>query len=351
MLQQRQLLNLSNYIMANLYITDLCNRRCTFCYVKEWTTSDHRKASYMSLSDLDKVIYWLKESKIGFVQLIGGEPMLHPDIIEIVERLKAMGINILTILTNGLAPIEVYKKVMESIDTIWLVNLNHPRTYRNEEWETLNKNLDLLMWKGEDKLIRDEPYDNRSSALQFAITFYKQGLDYRYIIDLAKKYRCTHIRYSPAHPSAGKTNAYLTFQDLVEIKPTLMSFLRDSVSEGILPGLECVLPPCIFTTSEWSFLMRFTDRLSTICPPILEVMPNLNVECCLSMMDNLPSYKVGSMSAQEMLQQFIKSTQKYRDFVLPECKDCEIFKRVDCQGYCLRLKADYLKSGWRSLLS
>lgn len=351
MLEQRQRLNLSNYVMANLYITSLCSGRCPFCCLKEWTTSDPQAASYMSLSDLDRAIDWLKESKIGFVQLIGGEPTLHPEIVEFVERLMVSGIEILTILTNGLAPIEVYRSVKELISPNWLVNISHPTAYRSEEWEALNENLELLMWKGEDRLIRDEPYDRRSSTLQFAITFNEPGQDYRYILDLAKKYRCTHIRYSPAHPSAKKTNKHLTLDEFLEVKPTLMSFLRDSVSEGILPGLECVLPPCLFTTSEWSFLMRFTDRLATMCPPMLEVMPDLSVESCVSMIGKLPAYKVGSMSAQEMIKRFIKETQMYRDIALPQCKDCSIFKAGECQGYCLRLKADHAKMGWRSFFS
>jgi len=328
---------------ANLYLTNMCNGRCPYCCVKEWVTDSPQAAQYMSLRDLDKTIKWLKESEIGFVQLIGGEPMLHPDIIKIVKKLKSQGIFIRTILSNGLGDPEIYRKILKLIDTIWLVNVNHPSTYTKEEWKKLNQNLELLSWKGEDKLIKDEPFDLHSLSLQLAINFYKQNLDYGYIIDLAKKYRCSHIRYAPSHPSSGETNVHIPFEELEKLKPNLMSFIEDSVSAGVKPGLECVLPPCIFTTSEWRYLVLFTEAIKTICQPDLEVFPDLSVNTCVSMMGLLPSYKVGEMSAQDMIKRFLLDTKSYRECVPSYCEECELFKKKDCQGYCLKIKTKYCK--------
>ncbi len=326
---------------ANLYITNLCSGRCPYCCVKEWITDTPQDAQYLSLRDLDKIIKWLKESEIGFVQLIGGEPMLHPDITKIVEKLKSRGIFIRTILTNGLGDPEIYRKVLKIVDTIWLVNVNHPSSYTEEEWNRLNQNLELLRWKGEDKLIKDEPFDIHSFSLQLAINFYKQNLDYQYIIDLAKKYRCSHIRYAPSHPSAGETNVHIPFEELEKLKPNLMSFLKDSVSAGVKPGLECVLPPCIFTTSEWRYLILFTEAIKTICQPDLEVFPDLSVSTCVSTIGLIPSYKVGEISAQEMIKKFLVATKSFRESVPSYCKDCKIFELGNCQGYCLKVKTRY----------
>ncbi len=349
MSSQRQDLRLVYRGGANLYITSMCNGRCPYCCLKEWITDDAQDAQYMSLEDLDRVIKWLKESEITFVQLIGGEPLLHPDILEIVRRLKASGVGIRTILTNGLGDTEVYRGIQGIVDTIWLVNINHPDTYTQEEWETITRNLDLLKWKGEDKLILDEPFDLQSLSLQLAVNMYRPGFDYGYIIELAKKYRVSHIRYAPPHPSAERTNAHVAFDEMSEIKPTIMSFIRDAVSAGIKPGLECVLPPCVFTTSEWRYLILFTEALKAVCQPDLEVLPDLSVHTCVSMMGLVPSYKVGEMNAQEMIKGFIGGTQKYREAVLPQCENCVIFKTKGCQGYCLRFKADHVKTGWRSI--
>jgi cyclic pyranopterin phosphate synthase len=326
---------------ANLYITNLCSGRCSYCCVKEWITDTPKDAQYLSLRDLDKIIMWLKESEIGFVQLIGGEPMLHPYIEKIVEKLRNQGIFIRTILTNCLGDTEVYQRVINKLDTIWLVNVNHPSSYTKEEWEKINRNLELLRWKGEDKLISEEPFDIHSLSLQLAVNFYKPNLDYSYIIELAQKYRCSHIRYAPSHPSAGESNVHVPFEELERLKPTLMSFVKDSVSAGVKPGLECVLPPCIFTTTEWRYLILFTEAIKTLCQPDLEIFPDLSVNTCVSTLGIVPSYKIGEMSAQEMIQRFLLATKHYKECVPSYCEGCELLKTKDCQGYCLKVKAKY----------
>jgi radical SAM protein with 4Fe4S-binding SPASM domain len=145
------------------------------------------------------------------------------------------------------------------------------------------------------------------------------------------------------------TNKYVSFNELKQIKPTIMNFIKDSVSEGIKPGLECVLPPCIFTTSEWRYLILFTEALKAVCQPDLEVFPDLTVTTCVSMRGITPNFKVGRITAQDMIKNFLKDTQKFRKALLPECEDCEIFEIGGCQGYCLRFKKDFVKQGWRSL--
>jgi len=338
---------------VNLYITNLCNRRCPYCYALDWITADESSAHHMSLSDLDKVIEWMIQSSSSIiqfknVQLLGGEPMLHPDILGVVRKLTNKGIVIRCITTNGLADTELYKEVMAMTETTFLVNVDDPSSYTEEEWSLLNRNLELLMWKDEDKLIRDG-LDRRSLLLQLSITFYKPNQEYKYIIDLAKKYNCLFLRYSSSKPSTDKSNRYVAIEHLIEIKPTLLSFLKDCVQEGIKPTLECVLIPCVFTTKEWIYLNRFSEYPKAVCQPNLEVLPDLSVECCMSMRGIIRSYKVGSMNISEMMKSFFNDTGKYRNYALTRCKNCEIFKNKECQGYCLRLKADYVKRSWWSI--
>ena len=77
---------------VNLFITNLCNRACPFCYLNDWVTNDKKTAIHMSLNNLDTLIHWLKNSKIDRVKIAGGEPMLHPEIISIVTKLVKNGV-------------------------------------------------------------------------------------------------------------------------------------------------------------------------------------------------------------------------------------------------------------------
>jgi hypothetical protein len=143
---------------------------------------------------------------------------------------------------------------------------------------------------------------------------------------LAKKYGCPVIRYDVSRPSSDMSNAYIDFDGLVEIKPTLMEFVRGCVREGIKPGVDDALPFCIFTQEELKFLHLFSNFYS-ICIPHSDVFPDLTVAHCTSMHGILPS----------------SGANRYREHRLPRCQGCYNYQRTLCQGYCLRYKADFLE--------
>ena len=85
-------------------ITSACNLDCPICYV-------HNKndgAFHMTVSDFEKVLAHLKEehcgdgSEIDIINLTGGEPTVHPNFLELLEKAKEAGIHRVTICTNGI---------------------------------------------------------------------------------------------------------------------------------------------------------------------------------------------------------------------------------------------------------
>lgn len=332
-------------VRPNLYLTNLCNRLCNYCYAQDWITNDEENAQHMSLTNLDIIIHWLKTSGINTVQLIGGEPMLHPNILDVVKKLLQSDIVIHTILTNGLGNTELYKSIM-SFDTKenikWLVNVDHPSTYAKEEWDLLNRNLELLKWMNAEKLLGHNPLDKEAFQLQLAITFIEPDQDYNYIIDLAKEYHVSFIRFANSQPSSNKLNRYVDFDNLIELKPTLMRFIRDCVREGIMMSLECLLPPCIFTGEEWRLILLVTPNLRSLCTPLIEIFSDLTVAYCFNMRKILPNYKLKQMNVNEIYRKNIEDSSKYRDYPMPRCVDCHYFINRICQGYCLRLRSDLL---------
>ena len=88
---------------VNIFLTDQCNRRCPFCYLNNWVTNDEKTAHHMTLKDLRTLIRWLKKSKINKVKLAGGEPMLHPNLIDFVKELMKNHIIINSFNTRNLS--------------------------------------------------------------------------------------------------------------------------------------------------------------------------------------------------------------------------------------------------------
>lgn len=74
---------------AVIRITDVCNARCVHCFI----SADNRGEA-MSLENFrDFVLPRLKQSRVSRVTLTGGEPFLHPNILEIIQLLTDSGIS------------------------------------------------------------------------------------------------------------------------------------------------------------------------------------------------------------------------------------------------------------------
>jgi MoaA/NifB/PqqE/SkfB family radical SAM enzyme len=80
-------------ILCNYHITTRCNARCTFCHIYKEKNRSVRK------DDVIKNLLDLKKLGIRFIDFTGGEPLLHPDIPEMLQTAKQLGF-ITTVTTN-----------------------------------------------------------------------------------------------------------------------------------------------------------------------------------------------------------------------------------------------------------
>jgi cyclic pyranopterin phosphate synthase len=83
-------------------ITDRCNLRCTYCMpadFSDWIPGDH----LLSTDELMLVLDVATEHGIESVRLTGGEPLLRPDVVEIVSRINQLPkAPKISLTTNGL---------------------------------------------------------------------------------------------------------------------------------------------------------------------------------------------------------------------------------------------------------
>jgi uncharacterized radical SAM superfamily Fe-S cluster-containing enzyme len=86
--------------LALFEIIDECNMHCPICFAN----SAPGKGNPRSLDDIEKMLQTLLESEQepDLVQVSGGEPTLHPQIMEILRRLKNSPIRHLMLNTNGI---------------------------------------------------------------------------------------------------------------------------------------------------------------------------------------------------------------------------------------------------------
>ncbi len=83
-------------------ITDRCNLRCVYCMPKaglQW----QRAADQLTVDQMVQVVETAAEGGVTRVRLTGGEPLVHPRVIEIVRRIAAIpGIEEVSLTTNAM---------------------------------------------------------------------------------------------------------------------------------------------------------------------------------------------------------------------------------------------------------
>jgi len=80
-------------------VTDACDLNCNFCY------ANSGKPNFLSIEKIDKMLDLFLDSEFGnaeILQISGGEPTMHPQIIEIIKLAREKGVKYILLNTNGL---------------------------------------------------------------------------------------------------------------------------------------------------------------------------------------------------------------------------------------------------------
>lgn len=101
-----------DYIRISL--TDHCNLRCCYC-MPESQKDFHSTKELMTREEIITIARLMAQNGIRKVKLTGGEPLLRPDLTEIVRELKAIpGIEQITLTTNGILLRDKLKVLVEA---------------------------------------------------------------------------------------------------------------------------------------------------------------------------------------------------------------------------------------------
>lgn len=105
-------------------LTDRCSLRCTYCMPAEglpWLPG----AQMLTTDELVRIVQVAVGCGVDSVRLTGGEPLLRPDVVDVVARIAALGVEV-SMTTNGLrlpslaAPLRDagLRRVNVSLDTL-----------------------------------------------------------------------------------------------------------------------------------------------------------------------------------------------------------------------------------------
>jgi len=94
-----------------LHITDMCTSHCPYCYA----CANEKKYSHADINIIYQIIEELANAEIERVSLLGGDPVLHPHIIDIAKRIFEKNIAV-GIMSNTLDFPIPFDEVVKYID-------------------------------------------------------------------------------------------------------------------------------------------------------------------------------------------------------------------------------------------
>lgn len=119
--------------------THECGRRCPFCIDKY-----RGRKEYISLEDVEKGLDYAEMLQVQDIFLTGGEPTMHPDIIEIAKRVKKRNFNL--VMTTNYENPEVMKQLDGIVDSFNVSYYNQEFLPNQKDFQS-DITLSTIIWQ------------------------------------------------------------------------------------------------------------------------------------------------------------------------------------------------------------
>ena len=303
--------------MPNLILTYRCNNNCEFCFAD----SEYQKKE-ISLDELNQLLPFLHSFKRESIRLVGGEPTLNPDFIEIMNFLFQQGFKV-NIFTNGKLQTHLIEKL---------------KTIQEEFHFCVNRTNPILT----SEIIQF--YQKLGYRIQLSVTFFQTSQSVDHILDEILTYKLDRqYRLGIALPIfPGRQNQYLHPNDYLLASEKLFAFFKKGIQSDIRPSFDCGFPYCFFNEEQKRYFEENNIQFFSNCGIIPDITPDFFAIHCFP----LAYFKqpVSDNMTWQILQQKFDTTLnacKYEP-IFEKCKECKELHTKKCSGGCmsLRLKAD-----------
>lgn len=311
--------------MANIAIVNYCNLKCKYCFADDMIQEE---STAMTLDDFKKILEFISRTQMNHIGIIGGEPTLHPDFIEILKEVNKYCREVdtgATLFTNG---IELDKFIPYIGDRIGiLINCNTPKFQTSEQFQKLNDTLDHLnelSW-----------FDKKANL---GCNVYMDCTDYSYMWDIVDKYKLRHIRCSVVSPGgcyhewrADKEAYYLA------MKPIFVDFCKEATKHACRLNMDCGhIPMCYFTAEEREIVEGICDNLyQDFCEPVIDITPEFKATSCFGAYDPVDIRDFDNLIELQRYLLLKKNVPRAAANCTGKCTTCKKHKLLQCQGGCL----------------
>jgi radical SAM protein with 4Fe4S-binding SPASM domain len=310
--------------MANIIISEACNLKCPFCFAGEYLDAAYHKSDFLSLEVFEERLDFLERSGIQEIRLMGGEPTLHPDFVELIERAYRRQKHIV-VFSHGLIP-EHALNCLESFPpetcTV-LVNTNATRHTNGPDDAELAQRYSTIKRLGRRVLL--------------GFTIYTPVFEMGFLLDMIQNTECKkQIRVGLAQAIPNARNTYLHPNQYPAVGSKLTRFVRRAAGMNINLELDCGFVRCMFSASELDTLQTCGTKFESHCNPILDIGLDGRIIHCFPLTGQVEMPADRSMNADDMRQILAAGTRMYRAAgIYRECSDCPFKLNNVCSGGCL----------------
>jgi len=306
-----------------LVINTECNRSCSYCF--EGQIREEKKENM----SLDTIFQVLEFSNNPVYTIMGGEPTLHPELLQILDLVNTVntGFNpsLITLLTNGLGNIELSKEIAKKIKCTGL-NLNHLDFYTNEEYEKLIKNIEIF---------------SNKTFLTLTVTITDPKDDFTLLYDILKSNLGRNILYlriaisSPGYKfsnlfpkefSQEYGEAYLKIIETCHKINPIIRYLN-----------ECSINLCLMEKNIYDKLKNKVLNFKLECYGNFDFFPDHSSHWCFAC-EGIPELTIENIFKYQnetiLEAEFFKRQTKFNNKLGVQCNYNEC-KEIECLGPCV----------------
>ena len=209
------------------YLTEGCNLRCRHCWIAPKYQGEGDSGSALDLDLFKSIIEQAKSLGLTGVKLTGGEPLLHPQINEILEYIQTEDLG-MTLETNGvLCTAELAEKMAACKDPFVSVSLDGANSETHEWVRGVEGCFDEAI-EGLRNLVSE---GLRSQVIMTIMRHNKNQLEP--VVRLAESVGAASVKFNIVQPTARGEKLHdsgeaLTIEELVDLGRWVETTLSDS---------------------------------------------------------------------------------------------------------------------------
>ena len=298
--------------MPNIVLNYQCQNKCSFCFAK---SKDANNNCFDSRS-IERILPFLKSFRDKEINLLGGEPTLNDDFIDILSILLSEGFTV-RIFTNGKIDNLKLEELCLNFSDKYSFCVNRSDPFLSEQIQNLYRKLGF--------------------KVQLSITVHKLRQKLSHIIDEILNYKLgRYFRLGislPTHNSS--TNQYINPTDYFEFSNDIFLFIKQCVDNNIYPMFDCGFPECFFNKEQKLFFRENGISFQSQCGINPDILPGERLIPCFPLSVISCSFNPNSnwQNIKVRLNQEIKKIKQLQRIDM--CNNCSLVNmcNIICTTY------------------